>query len=388
MGSRLIMTLSLAFVLGVPGLNFGAEEDHSVTVEQSKWIISTGWVATLPAGSLLALALALERGAEAVWLDLVLSKDDKLILLSDTRIDQLTDIKEIYPDRARPDGSYHSFDFTLEELRRASLKQEASSTSISAPLSRSHLSITTLEDFLNYLDLIVDELTAPPTLICTLKQGWRHQLEDKDLGTAVLETLESYQLTSGATNLIIGSYDPEELQQLATTASSGLSGKIGFLQLIGANDGKEVQRLEFCTYQPYSYDLLFTRFGLKSVSSYADTIGLDPEAAFDQSGTLSQPRFLDDVHTLGMRVVCLRVDSTNHYLSADSSGPESMFEHLLFTIGFDGIVTGADRLARSWLENRAPTRDSEQNRIIERLIDQVEENGGLPPGPVQSDETL
>ena len=103
---------------------------------------------------------------------------------------------------------------------------------------------------------------------------------------------------------------------------------------------------------------------------------------------LSQPRFLDDAHTLGLRVVCLRVESTaHHYLADDSSAPESMFEHLLFTIGFDGIVTDTDRLARSWLKNRAPARASEQSRIIERLIDRVEDDGSEPPAPVPSDET-
>jgi glycerophosphoryl diester phosphodiesterase len=388
MASRLSLTLSLAILLGFPGLSPGIEMEHSLTVDSSKWVISSGRVATLPAGSMLALALALERGAEAVWLDLVLSKDDKLILLPDTRIDQLTDIQEIYPDRARPDGSYHSFDFTLVELRPVSLKPEASSESISLPLSKSHLPITALEDFFGYLDLVVDDLATRPALICTLKQGWRHQLEEKDLGAAVLKRLENYQLTNGAAKLIIASYDPEELQELATTAGSEPMGRIGFLQLIGANDGTEVQRLEFGVYQPYSFDLLFTRFGLKSLSSYADTIGLDLGAAVAQSGTLSQPRFLADAHTLGLRVVCLRVDSTaHHYLADDSSAPESMFEHLLFTIGFDGIVTDADRLARSWLKNRAPARDSEQSSIIERLIDRVEDTGSEPPAPAHSDET-
>ena len=387
MGSRFILALILATVLGFAGQSFGAETKSGDAAGQDKWIISSGMAPPLPAGSLLALAQVLERGAEAVWLDLVMTKDDHLILLSDTRLEQLSDIQEIYPDRSGPDGSYHSFDFTLEELRTVTLNPPAFSESPPAPLARSHLAITSLDDFLGYLSLVNNDLETPPTLIFILRQGWRHQQDDKDLGRAVLEALENYLSSSAAESLVIGSYDPEELEQLAHNAGQGESGTINFMQLIGPNDGKEVQRLEFGAFQPYNYDLLFTRFGLKSVSSYADTIGLDPEIALDPSGALSQPRFLEDAHILGLRVICCRADSIALDDSGEVSGPEMVFDHLLFTIGFDGIVTSRDRLARNWLGNLVQKDDSEQNGLIDRLIDRVEESGGETPDPGQLDAT-
>jgi glycerophosphoryl diester phosphodiesterase len=254
-------------------------------------------------------------------------------------------------------------------------------------LPRSHLPVTALADFLSFVDLVSDDLAPPLTLICILKQGWRHQQEGKDLGAAVLEALTRYQSTSGKAALIIGSYDPEELQQLALTAGSDPADPTGFMQLIGANDGKEVQRFEFGIYRPYSYDLLFTKFGLKAVSGYAASIGLDPEAVFDETGELLHPRFFDDAHTLGLRVVCRMVDTLPAERFNLGSGPEALFEHLLFTIGFDGIVTSEVRRARSWLEHRSLADESEQDRIIERLIDNIGESDGLPSDPVQSDTT-
>ena len=273
----------------------------------------------------------------------------------------------------------------LAELQQLSLTPSAVPEYMPLALSKVHLSITALADFLNVVDLVSGDFDTPLTLIFVLRHGWRHQQEGKDLGAAVLEALNRYQATAGPTALMIGSYDPEELQQLAQITGTGTAGTIGFMQLIAADDGREVQRLEFGTYQPYSYDLLFTRFGLKAVSGYADTIGLDPEAIFDKSGELIQPSFLDDAHTLGLRVVCCRSDSLSDQFFNLGPGLETLFEHLLFTIGFDGIVTSEDLKARSWLENRTQTGSNEQYRIIERLIDQSGESDGLPSSPVQSD---
>ena len=388
MGSRFIQILILLAVLSFQGQTIMAETESSGTADQSKWIINSGSSANLASGSMLSLVLALERGAETVWLDLVLSEDDQVVLLADTRIEQLTDVKEIYPDRSRPDGGYYSFDFTLEELRHLSLQTIAPERSISGtPLSWPHLPVAALDDVLSYLDLAFADLAAKPTLICTLKHGWRHQQEDKNLGETVLQALEDYQSTSAGASLVIASYDPEELQQLAQS-SGRRSEEIGFMQLIGDNNGEEVKRLEFGTFQPYSYDLLFTRFGLKSVSSYADSIGLDPQIVMDESAALNQPQFLDDARTLGLQLVCCRVDSIPPDFATGGSGPEALFDYLLFTLGFDGIVTGKDRLARTWLENRATAGSNIQNNIIERLIDRVEESNSEPRIPVKSDTTM
>ncbi len=387
MGRRFILTLILTVVLGSTGQSVGAQTPDNGSSAQSKWIISSGITPPLPAGSLLGLALAQERGGSSIWLDLVLTADDQVVLLSDTRIDRLTDVKTIFPHRSRPDGGYYSYDFTLAELQQLSLTPASIPDNTGEALSRSHLPVTTLDDFLGFVDLVSEDLETSPTLICILKHGWRHQLEGKDLGAAVLEALKGYQSISGTAALMIGSYDPEELQQLALNATSGAVDSIDFMQLIGANDGKEVQRLEFGSYRPYNYDLLFTKFGLKALSGYVDTIGLNPEAIFDESGELFHPRFLDDAHTLGLRVVCCRIESISEQLFKLSSEPEALFEHLLFTIGFDGIVTTEVRRARSWLENLTQTGGTEQNKIIEHLIDQVGENDSLPSDPVQSDTT-
>lgn len=370
MKHRFIHTLILVLTLAAPARILGTEA-ADVSGGDEKWIINSGSARNLPAGSMLSVALALERGGTAVWLDLVASKDDQIVLLGNTRLDQLTDVKDVYPDRARPDGGYFSFDFTLEELRRLSHQNTPLDDAAAfGPAFRPRLPVIALEDVLGYIDLIHHDLGREITLICTLKHGWLHQQENKDLGNTVLQALDDYRRASGSTRFYIASYDPEELQQLAQAKNSRGADDIDFIQLIGSNDGTEVKRLEFGSYQPYNFELLFTRFGLKSVSGYTAIIGLEPDMVVDESGTLLLPQFLEDVRMLGMRIICYRADKALLFSAGENPELESFFEYLLYDVGFDGIVTGSDHLARQWLADRSATRNFEQHKIIDRLIEQ------------------
>ncbi len=365
-----------------------AETQQTTAAADDRWIINDGGVSYLPAGSLSGLALALERGAASVRVDLVLSSDNQVMLLSDTRIDRITDVAERYPERSRPDGSYYAFDFNLDELRRLSLLQKTRQPAASAVSSASdmHVPVAALSDFLGYLDLRYRSSEQKPIVICTLRQGWMHNDEGKNLGSSVLELLDSHRADSGSARFYVASLDPEELQKLAEARTSAGQTGIEFMQMIGGSDGSEARRLEFGSRQPYSYDLLFTRVGIKLVSTYASAVGLYGPAIVDGSGTVIRPRLLEDIKTLGMKVIYSRAD-TEPYRTDDSAGDDDFYEQIFFSAGFDGMLTRADAAVRQWLENRAGAAADEQQQMIERLIDQLGESGIQPPGPVQSGAT-
>ncbi|MEJ2057335.1 MAG: glycerophosphodiester phosphodiesterase family protein [Desulfofustis sp.] len=366
-----------------------AELPQAAAETETKWIINDGGAAYLPSGSLSGLALALERGATAIRVDLVLSSDDQVMILGTTRIDQLTDVAARYPERSRPDGSYYAFDFSLAELRQLGRIQEPPAGVPADHFSgfRPHIPVATLNDLLGYIDLRYRDTERKPTLNCTLRQGWLHREEGKDLGNTVLALLDSYRTASGSARFYLASYDPEELQQLAETRGSAPQPGIEFMQLIGANDGSEVRRLEFGKQQPYSYDLLFTRVGIKLVSTYASAVGLDAPVIVDGYGTVLHPQLFEDIKTLGMKVICCRL-ADGAYLAVGSGDDSALYEQLLFKAGFDGLLTRTDETVRQWLDDRADASASEQQQTIERLIDQIEGSGHQPPGPGQRDATM
>jgi glycerophosphoryl diester phosphodiesterase len=69
-----------------------------------------------------AKALAHAQRADYIEQDVVLSKDKVFVVLHDLTLNATTDVKEIYPERARADGKYYAADFTWDELERLELR--------------------------------------------------------------------------------------------------------------------------------------------------------------------------------------------------------------------------------------------------------------------------
>lgn len=61
--------------------------------------------------------MAYAQGADYLEQDLVMTKDDHLVVLHDHYLDRVTDVADRFPDRARKDGRYYAIDFTLDEIK-------------------------------------------------------------------------------------------------------------------------------------------------------------------------------------------------------------------------------------------------------------------------------
>ncbi|EGK22168.1 glycerophosphoryl diester phosphodiesterase domain protein [Escherichia coli DEC15A] len=71
----------------------------------------------MPEHTLPAKAMAYAQGADYLEQDLVMTKDDHLVVLHDHYLDRVTDVADRFPDRARKDGRYYAIDFTLDEIK-------------------------------------------------------------------------------------------------------------------------------------------------------------------------------------------------------------------------------------------------------------------------------
>jgi glycerophosphoryl diester phosphodiesterase len=68
---------------------------------------------TYPAGE----SDGLRAGADYLEQDLVMTKDDRLVVLHDHYLDRVTDVAQRFPQRARQDGRFYAIDFTLAEIK-------------------------------------------------------------------------------------------------------------------------------------------------------------------------------------------------------------------------------------------------------------------------------
>jgi glycerophosphoryl diester phosphodiesterase len=365
----------LIICMVLPGtLASAAEAD----IDQHKWILATGATEHLPASSLAGFVLALERGAEAIKVDLVLSSDNRLVVMGDPLLTTGTDGAEIYPERVRPDGTLYSFDLSLAEFRGIS--------SISDDRSHMPTAILSLAQVLDYLARLDPALETRLALICELRKGWLHDREGRDLSGILVSELRRAAPRLNKIDLFIASYDPTELQRINETLLSSSAKDLQLIQLIGNNDGMEVMSLELGHYRPYNYDWLFTRFGLKAASAYAQAIGIGSAQVLDQAGHPMNSDYLDSARSLGLKVLAYPADPKGSILRFfNAERDETLFERLLFEVGLDGMLTAHDAFARKWLAERSKDVSNGPPQSIERLIERIEDRGITPALPLQSD---
>ena len=79
----------------------------------------------LPEHTLEAKAMAYAMGADYIEQDVVMTKDDQLIVIHDITLDRTTDVAEKFPGRARADGKHYAIDFTLAEIRQLAASEGA-----------------------------------------------------------------------------------------------------------------------------------------------------------------------------------------------------------------------------------------------------------------------
>ncbi|MDZ7643634.1 MAG: glycerophosphodiester phosphodiesterase [Woeseiaceae bacterium] len=88
----------------------------------------------LPEHTLEAKALAYGLGADYLEQDVVVTRDDRLVVLHDIHLDRVTNVASVYPSRARDDGRYYARDFDLAELQTLLVWERFSDTAGEIPV--------------------------------------------------------------------------------------------------------------------------------------------------------------------------------------------------------------------------------------------------------------
>jgi len=343
----------------------------------AKMIIARSSNEFLPASSLSALAITIARGAEIVHLDLAMSADEKIILLGDTALDKLTNGAELFPEKRRADGSFHVMDFTLAELQQLSLTSPAASAEIVQPTSTSlpQIRIATLADAFNLIKTIENNLGRKIKIIAEIKKSWQYQHESRDISRTVVELCRTHGYASRDSGLYLASYDPEELQRIDKELFAELGVELKIFQLIEKNSGTETRRMERGRWLNYNYDWVYTKFGLKAVSTYADLISLRPDFLVSQTGDLLHQEYIEDAHILGLKIITYPIDQLAESLPPFVSSFDSLLEVCLFTAGADGLITEKDQFVREFI-NRQRGNASNGNTTkttIELLLENVKQ---------------
>ncbi len=153
----------------------------------------------LPEHTFACKALAVGQGADFLELDLVMTKDDQLVVVHDHFLDGITNVADYFLDRARADGHFYVMDFTLAEIRQLQMTEpfiqhaghQQAVYPNRFPLWASRFSIHTFEEELQFIRGLEKTLSCSIGLYVEIKAPWLHHRAGKDISLATLTLLKN-----------------------------------------------------------------------------------------------------------------------------------------------------------------------------------------------------
>ncbi|MFC6980823.1 glycerophosphodiester phosphodiesterase [Microbulbifer taiwanensis] len=231
-----LLSFTAALSLGANAAATGPE----ASVKRPIVIAHRGASGYLPEHTLEAKALAYAMRPDYIEQDLVLSKDDRLIVMHDIHLDYTTDVASVFPERARTDGHYYTIDFTLEELKRLRVS-EAFVTGVDGasakypnrfPLWKSHFQLSTLEEELELIQGLNRTLGYDVGIYPEIKKPWFHHREGKDITALALAKLKQFGYSGRDQKIYLQCFDAEELQRIRRELMPQLDMDLALVQLI------------------------------------------------------------------------------------------------------------------------------------------------------------
>ena len=323
---------------------FTAQVMSSTQSQADKIVIAhRGASGYLPEHTLEAKAMAYGMGAHYIEQDVVMTKDDHLIVLHDITLDRTTDVDEQYPNRARNDGRYYAIDFTLEEIRglkasegfRIENGEKVQGYSNRFPMGSSFFRVPTLEEEIQLIQGMNKSTGKDIGIYPEIKQPEFHRNEGKDISTAVVNLLKQYGYASKQDKVFVQTFSFAELEVIKNDILPAAGIDINLIQLIGSES---------------SYPWMFEADGMNTLAEFADGIGPEKGLVISRSssrGNLEISPLVDRAHAAGLQVhpYTYRMDAGQVPSCAEE------FEDLLrlhyFEADVDGLFTDfPDRAVR------------------------------------------
>ncbi|WP_448550027.1 glycerophosphodiester phosphodiesterase [Thalassotalea fusca] len=310
----------------------------------------------LPDHTLPAKAMAHAMGVDYIEQDIVMTKDDHLVVLHDLYLDNVSNVRQVYPDRYREDGHYYVIDFTLEELKDLSIsspftlidgKKQAKYPE-RYPVGFSAFKIHTFEDELKFLRELNLSSGKKIGIYPEIKAPWFHLQHQKDISKAVLTTLREHGYHHRHAKVYLQSFDPHELKRIKHELLPEFNMDIPLVQLIAETQWHETKELVNGEYHNLDYSYMLTKAGLEEIATYADGIGPSyPMLANLSSAFLSSKPIVKYAHELGMVVhpYTFRKDD----LPANFSTFNDLLSFYVKKLKVDGVFTDFPDLAVSFV---------------------------------------
>ena len=300
----------------------------------------------MPEHTLPSKAMAHAMGADFLEQDIVVTRDLVPIVLHDIHLDTVSDVRQCFPGRARQDGRYYAFDFSLDEIQqlrtheRLDLATQQPVYPHRFPATHRLFRVPTLAEEIELIQGLNRSTGRHVGLYPEIKSPSWHRQQGADISQVVLDVLNEYGYQNAEDNIFVQCFDAAETERLRTEFKTRLK----LIQLVGDNDWNEA---------PTDFTFLRTPAGIAHVASYAD--GLGPHlshviSGVDQQGKPIVTPFVETAHAheLVVHPYTLRADDLPDY----ASSYDQVLGFLSRNAGVDGVFTDFPDLAvRYWQQN-------------------------------------
>jgi len=277
----------------------------------------------LPESTLPAKALAAGMGADYVEHDVVMTRDDRLLINHDLWLDNVSDVALRFPGRQREDGHFYVIDFDLDEILSLSVTERfmvADGQDIAVfpdrfPIWQSHFSVHTLESEIEFLQGLRHSWGKDIGMFTELKSPWFHEQEGKDLSSAVYDVLARYGYRTREDRCRVMSFDAHALQRIRTEVGPAAGVDLPLTQLIGRTDGHETYELQSDgTWKNYDYDWMLESDAMPRIREWADGIGPDVRMLLRHGKPMAASDLAQQAHAAGLYVTpwTVRADDLPH----------------------------------------------------------------------------
>lgn len=245
----------------------------------------------LPEHTLEAAAYAHALGADSIEQDVVLSKDDVLVVIHDIHLDTTTDVATRFPGRARADGRFYAIDFTWAELVTLNVRERFDAATgervfpARFPANGAGFRLCTLDEQIRLIQGLNQSTGRTAGLYVEFKEPAWHAREGKDLGAALLATLRGHGYAKRSDPVFVQCFEPAALRRLRVE----LRTELALVQLISGGASQAA---------------LTTPEGLREIATYAQGIGpaLGLVAGTGADGLPMPTTLVRDAHAAGLVV--------------------------------------------------------------------------------------
>lgn len=302
----------------------------------------------LPEHTLPAKAMAYAQGSDFLEQDLVMTRDDQLVVLHDHYLDRVTDVAERYPDRARKDGRYYAIDFTLAEIKGLHFTEgftlkdgkKVQTYPQRFPVGKSDFHVHTFAEEIEFIQGLNHSTGKNIGLYTEIKSPWFHRQEGKDISAKVLDVLKQYGYASKSDNVYLQCFDYNEIKRIKTELEPQRGMNLKLVQLITETDSKETQEQQNGKWVNYSYDWMLQPGAMKTLARYVDGVGPDYHMLVAEESTKGAIHFtplVKEAHQNGLVVhpYTVRADRLPDWVTS----VDELYDALYYQAGVDGLFT-------------------------------------------------